>query len=276
MDARRHIHALRKVIDAVQPAVPASAESRFALGANGPDRALGGGLQRGALHEIIAAGQPDAAAAAGFCAGLCISATRRAPGAGARAPAAARRHGVVWIRQVYGEMESGKLYPHGLREMGMPPGRLIHIRLKDATEILRAGMEAIGCKALGAVVVEIPGSPKILDLTATRRLSLAAEKSGVPVFLLRICPQAEGSAATTRWQIRSAPSRALEANAPGLAAFDIALLRHRAGSAGQRWRLEWDRDAQLFREPALSRPVVSLSPDRPAASSGKEEWRRAG
>src|SRR3546814_8123632 len=73
------------------------------------------------------------------------------------------------------------------------------------------------------------------------------------------------SAADTRWQVRAAPSQALEANAPGHAALEIELLRRRAGPAGMRWRVEWNRDECIFREPALSGAVVSLPFGRPAA-----------
>jgi protein ImuA len=110
-------------------------------------------------------------------------------------------------------------------------------------------------------------SPR-LDLTASRRLALAAEKSGVTLLLLRIDAQASPSAADTRWQVAAAPSQALEANAPGPVALDIELLRRRAGPAGMRWRVEWNRDACAFREPALSGAVVSLPSHRPAADSG--------
>src|SRR3546814_3035361 len=61
------------------------------------------------------------------------------------------------------------------------------------------------------------------------------------------------------------PSQALEANAPGHAALEIELLRRRAGPPGMRWRVEWNRDECIFREPALSGAVVSLPFGRPAA-----------
>src|SRR3546814_11674827 len=80
-----------------------------------------------------------------------------------------------------------------------------------------------------------------LDLTASRRLALAAEKSGTTLLLLRTGADPVPSAAQTRWSVASAPSRAFAANAPGTPTFDITLLRQRSGPSGTSWRLEWNR-----------------------------------
>jgi protein ImuA len=276
MDARRDIHALRQSLAALQPVGIIGPESRFALGANGPDRALGGGLLRGAVHEIFAAKGADTAAAVGFVAGLCLRAGSHSHDSVKAGRAADCSRQTLWVRQIVGDTEAGKLYPQGLLEMGMSPQYMIQVRLKDATDVLRAGIEGAQCSALGAIVVESWGSPKILDLTATRRLALAAEKSGVPLFLLRLGAAIQPSAAITRWQVRSCPSRPLEANAPGFPAFDLTLLRHRAGSSGFNWQMEWNRDQQRFAEQALSGAVVAFSSDRPAYPAGKAQWRQAG
>src|SRR3546814_8385202 len=113
--------------------------------------------------------------------------------------------------------------------------------------------------------LECWGHPRVVDLTGTQRWTLAAEKSGVTILLLRMDAEPMPSAADTRGQVRAAPSQALEANAPGHAALEIELLRRRAGPAGMRWRVEWNRDECIFREPALSGAVVSLPFGRPAA-----------
>ena len=76
------------------------------------------------------------------------------------------------------------------------------------------------------------GKCPALDLTASRRLALAAEQSGVTLFLLRLEAQPVPSAADTRWTVGAAPSRSLEADAPGPPMFEIELLRRRAGPAG--------------------------------------------
>ena len=230
---------------------PVAIRERFTCGAAAVDDGLGGGLLRGGLHEVLATGA-DAPAAAGFVAGLML-----------RAAPAGRT--LVWIRQAFAETETGGLYAPGLAELGLDPDALILVGAHDAVGALRAGGEAVRCPALGAVVIETWGAPKALDLTATRRLALATERSGVTTFLLRVGASGP-SAAATRWAITAGPSPALAAGSPGCPTLDIVLLRHRAGIAGARWRVEWDRDRRLFRESApLSGAVVPVPARRPAA-----------
>jgi protein ImuA len=241
------LNALRRTCTVAPP----TTRERFTCGAPAVDDALGGGLMRGSLHEVVSAGA-DAPAAAGFVAGLML---RAAPGG----------RSMVWIRQSFAETETGGLYAPGLAELGLDPDALILVGARDAVAALRAGVEAVRCPALGAVVIETWGAPKVLDLTATRRLALITERSGVTAFLLRVGASGP-SAALTRWSIAAGPSPALAAGAPGQPTLDIALLRHRAGIAGTRWRVEWDRDRRLFRESApLSGAVVPVPARRPAA-----------
>lgn len=269
MQERSDITALRRLVAAFEP-VGDGPEATFGLGAGNADAALGG-LRRAALHEVAAAGQADAAAAAGFTLGLSMRAAPEPENGRTRSGRA-----IMWIRQARAEAETGKLYPPGLRQMGLAPERLVQVRLDHAREVLRAAVEAAACGALDAVVIEPWGAPAVLDLTATRRLALAAEASGTTVFLLRPTGAAGATAARTRWRVRAAPSRPLEANAPGHPAFEVTLLRHRAGRDGLAWRLEWNNEHARFTEPALLRPVASLPADRPAAADGRASWRRAG
>lgn len=245
--------ALRRELAALQPAT-ASAAPRFGLGLPAVDAHLGGGLARGGLHEILAAALADTAAAAGFAAALAL-----------RALPAGRR--VVWVRQLHGETETGALYPPGLAGLGFDPDSLILVRARDGLGTLRAGIEAVRCPALGAVVIEPWGSPKALDFSASRRLSLAAARSGVTTLLLRTGAELRPNAAQTRWRVRAGVSQPLAAGAPGHPAFEIVLLRHRAGVAGLGWRLEWDHEHRVFREASpLSGAVAALPagrPDRP-------------
>ncbi|WP_404404967.1 ImuA family protein [Pelagibacterium halotolerans] len=265
MDRTEHIHALRQVLTRLDPTGQAGGMNRFAFGEAALDAQLGGGLARGAVHEVFAPITPAAPAAAGFVTGLVLRA------------AGAKGH-VVWIRQRHAQEETGKLYPQGLAEMGLMPENLTLVLVKDITDVLRAGLEAARCPALGAVVIEPWGHSKHLDMTATRRLSLAGGETGVTSFLFRVAAEPEPSAAATRWQVRGHPSRPLAAGAPGFPAFEAALLRHREGLAQTLWYLEWDRDTLRFRarpekvdagfaaNPALSGAVAPLLLDGPAAS----------
>ena len=61
-------------------------------------------------------------------------------------------------------------------------------------------------------VAAVVGEIRRADMTATRRLQLAASDSATPCFLFRhwrkaeVAPLLENSAAMTRWQVGCAPS----------------------------------------------------------------------
>lgn len=261
--AEETLSALRRRVAAIETsqAEPARDSSlpdaqRMSIDRDEVDRALGGGLARRALHEVHAASDADHVAAAGFSAALALGAAVGRP--------------IAWIRQEYAAFEGGELHADGLAALGLDPSTLILARLRDPVSVLRAGIEAVRCAALGAVIVEPWGEPKILDLTMQRRFSLAAEASGVTVFLLRPGAQPRPGNAETRWLVRSSPAGALAMNAPGHPTFDLTLLRHRRGPAGGPWRLEWNRDERCFERQALRRdpPALPRLGSAPAPAAG--------
>jgi len=228
-------------------------DKRIATGHGALDATLGGGLVRGRVHELFAATSDDAASTTGFAAMLALRTV------GGRAP-------IFWLRSDEGERRGGTIHAPGLAELGGDPDGLVLGIAPDAKALLRGASDAARCPGLSALIVECWGKCPTLDLTASRRLALAAEQSGVTLFMLRLEAEPVPSAADTRWAVSAAPSQALEANAPGPPMFEIELLRRRAGPAGLRWRLEWNRDRLSFREPALPGAVVPLPPRRPAAA----------
>jgi protein ImuA len=119
-------------------------------------------------------------------------------------------------------------------------------------------------------VIELWGEPRPLDLTASRRLAMAAESSGVTTLLLRIAAAPAPSAAQTRWRVAAAPSLPLAANAPGHPAFDLELMRQRGGPEGLRWQVEWNRETRILADAAapLLGAVVPLAEHRPVAAWG--------
>ncbi|WP_292531121.1 hypothetical protein [Methylocystis sp.] len=230
---------------------PAAACETIALGAPALDRRLGGGILRAALHEAYAATAADASAATGFALAL------------ARRAMASAEKPLLWARQEALIAESGAPYPPGLADIGLNPAAVAFIRVRDAKEALQAGAEAGRYAAVGATLIELFGEARAYDLTASRRLALAAAAAGAPIFIARVSASPAPSAAASRWLVRAAPSRALAANAPGSSVFAIFLLRQRGGAAGHAWRVEWNRDRGAFEDrtfdaPSLSRPVVSL------------------
>ena len=223
------------------------------LGLASIDGVLPGGLARAALHEAYAAGAADAAAATAFALALAHTLEPKRP--------------IIWARQDFLDVETGRPYGPGCAELGLDPGRITLVRAHDGLDVLQAALEAARCSGLGAVVAELWGETKAFDLTASRRLALAAEASALPVLVVRCGASPGASAAETRWQVRPAPSRALAANAPGQPSFQITLLRQKSGPFGQNWHVEWNRDRGCF-EDGTVRPALAERPDAGAPLSG--------
>ena len=73
----------------------------------------------------------------------------------------------------------------GLGELGLDPRRLVSVRAADVDTALRTAADALACDAVGAVVLEVWGEARQLDLVASRKLTLAAQTSGVTCLVLR-------------------------------------------------------------------------------------------
>jgi protein ImuA len=149
-----------------------------------------------------------------------------------------REKPLLWVQERMAILESGRIHPAGL-----PSQHLIHVETPDARDALWAMEEGIRCSALSAVIGEIWGDPKALDFTATRRLAVASERSGVAAFLIRLGGHPNLSGARMRWRIASAPSLAndLDPRAPGTPAWDAELFRAREMPPG-RWSLAHEAD----------------------------------
>jgi protein ImuA len=147
---------------------------------------------------------------------------------------------MLWVQDRMAILESGRIHPPGL-----PSGDLIHVEARDARDALWAMEEGVRCAALSAVIGEIWGDPKVLDFTATRRLAVASERSGVGCWLVRLGGTANLSGARMRWRIGSAPSliNPLDVRAPGSPAWDAELFRARGMPPG-RWSIT--HEAGLF------------------------------
>ena len=228
------------------------------------------GLGRAQLHDIYAIDGEDGPSGAGF---------------GIAAALAAGALPLLWLRTEAGERSQGRLHATGLIELGLAADSLVLGVVADDAALLRAAADAARCAGLGTVLVESVGRAPGFDLTATRRLMLAAESSGVTILSLRIGAEPTPSAAATRWGVAAVPSTALDqggldqdvgAGAPGRPAFDVECLRRRGGPAGQRWRVEWDRDAKSFRGASLSGAGLSVAADRAAARHPAAPVRAAG
>jgi len=144
----------------------------------------------------------------------------------------------LWVQDRMAILESGRIHPPGL-----PSPNLIHVEARDARDALWAMEEGLRCTALSTVIGELWGDPRVLDFTATRRLAVAAERSGVSCWLVRLGGTANLSGARMRWRVGSAPSltNPLDPRAPGLPAWDAELFRARGRPPG-RWSLFHEAD----------------------------------
>ena len=198
-----------------------------------------GGLPRAALHEVAGEGadREQGAAAAGFAALWLARLQESGP--------------VLWIVRA-GNRAAIDLHAHGLHQQRFDPKRLILVAAKRDDEALWAMEEGLKAKSLGAVLGEI----EKLDLTASRRLQLAAEAGGVTAFVLRrwrvmeraTRDAAQPIAAVTRWRVTSLP-------AENDLCWRIELTRCRGGKPGT-WIMERaDGSDEFHAEPERVAPL---------------------
>jgi len=151
---------------------------------------------------------------------------------------------------------------------GLPPDlrhRLIHVAAATPEDALFALEEGLKCRDLACVIGEIAGNPRALSFTASRRLSLTAERHGVRLWLVRLDAAPDLSSARMRWQARAAPSPPPRWNAaaPGTASWHAELFRARAHAPGE-WILS-DDDGHLRLRPdaAVASPPDHVRVARP-------------
>jgi protein ImuA len=225
------------------------------------DAVLGGGLACGALHELAPAAPFQLGATTGFAAAV---AARAGTGCGE----------VLWIATEFARREGGGPYGPGLDLFGLSPARLLVLNVSRPADVLWAMEEGLRCRALACVIAELTGEGAEADLTATRRLSLAAREgvsarvSGLGLLIRhRATPNSSAlpSAAATRWSIAGAPSLpdrlARRSGGLGRTRFDLSLCKNRRGPSG-RWLVEWDHHERAF-QPAVSVGVAAPALDRP-------------
>ncbi|MBY5431655.1 ImuA family protein [Rhizobium leguminosarum] len=180
------------------------------------DRLPGGGLAFGALHEFAGggAGTVDGAAAALLVAGI----------------AAQTKGQVVWC------LTRPDLFFPALAQVGLHPNRVIFVESDREEDVLASMEEALAYGGLGAVVGELVRLP----MTASRRLHLAAEKTGtIGLAVRRWRRQTEATdygqptAASTRWRVSVLSSEELPVPGVGRARWFLELLRVKAGECAE-------------------------------------------
>lgn len=196
------------------------------------------------LHEIGPAGPGFEAAALGFTLALAASWAGQA--------------GLFWVGEEAAFSEEGAPYPVGLAQYGLTLDRLIVIRAKKRDDALWAAEQALAAPR-AVVICALGARGKLLDLKASRRLLLFAERAQAHCLLLQ--PESGPSAAWTRWRIASAESNAVE-DEFGPPAFAADLTRNRAGPAGARFILDWNARDRAFTDRALAGDLSAAPLDR--------------
>ena len=195
----------------------------------GIDACLGAGLALGALHEVAAADFRAIPGAWGFLLALmtCIE-----------------RQGVVVWPLVSGAF--GIPYAPGLKSFGLDPRNFLIVRCRRERDAAWAMEEALRIGA-GAVVGM---RTRDMDLTASRRLQLAAQHSGTPVFLLRAYDDREPSAAVSRWRVAAVPGARDRFGLFGAPRWRVALDYAKGGRCGE-WVVEWNHATHRLRLPTV-------------------------
>jgi len=232
LDLREQIRRLERAHSAAragQAAVPLGVPAIDALL---PD----GGLLTGALHEIEAGPAPSGRVASHDGAALGFAAYLLGRfGSGT----------LLWCRRPSGAFDAPPYAP--ALSTWFDPARLLLVTARRDEDLFWAMEEGLRCPGIAAVL----GETRAADPTAGRRLSLAAEKSGVPALLLRSQPAPTQSVCTTRWRIASAPSH----STPGLRdvggpRWRLSLRRNRFGAPSAAeiptWLVEWNDETHCL------------------------------
>ena len=179
--------------------------------------------------EVFACGNEGSGAGAALA--LALDDWRNTPRG--EAQEAEDRRAVLWVQTREAARLTGLPYrpglPHDLRH------RVIHVLAEKAEDALFALEEGVRCREIAFVMGEIGGNPRALDFTASRRLTLAAQRHGVPLYLVRIDAARDLSSARMRWEVAAAPSPVprWNAQAPGRPSWRAELFRARTHAPGE-------------------------------------------
>lgn len=271
-----HVAELRAAIARIEGGrEAATARGSVRLGENlALDAAIGGGIAMGTLNEILPASSGDTAAACAFALALAVR--------------MACQHGLwvkslIWIIEDFAAQEHGAPYGPGLAQHGIAPEKLVIVKVPRRQDALWALETALKVKNT-LVIGELWAQHGFYDLTASRRLALAARASGSPGLIIHsgAAGREPASAASLRLEITGHAST-LEASAanrtplPGPPAFAVRVARARAGpmrrahDADRRHVVVWDGTRGCFCD-ALSLCSFAEPGNRPRPAADAGQW----
>jgi protein ImuA len=246
------VAALRKVIDTLErqgtPVVlPAVDEDSHQI----CDSAVSwvDAFPKGNIHEVWAEKPDDQFAATAFT--LSILKETKKP--------------FLWVTSQALLREHGMPYGPGLQAAGIDPAMLLLVQCRTQQDVLWVLEEALKSKALAAVIGEVGA----VDLTASRRLVLAAREYNTQGLLLVRTASMPSSAAYSRWKVEPAVSNGapFDVRAPGIAGGIATRVKHRGGKRPVTHKMEWDYATDHI-------PVAASMADQlPAATVGRRAAR---
>lgn len=226
------------------------------------DRLPGGGLALGAVHEVAgseSAEDIDTPAAVLFVAGILARMTGP----------------VLWC------LRTADLFAPALSQVGLKANRVIYAQAPDDKMLPLLVEEGLRHGGLAAVVGELATLPMV----TSRRLQIAAERSGVTAIVLRrrhgsghraapriTAEDHQPTAAVTRWRVCVLPSSPLPAPGPALGIgrprWRVELVRCRGGVGGV-WEMEGcDAEGRL----GLPAQLADGSYSRQGTEAAAQPW----
>ena len=206
------LDAVRERVRQIE-AVDRVAQGTLAFGIEAIDAPLpGGGLARGALHEVAGGGNGavHGAAAALFAAGIMARTAGK----------------ILWC------VTRRDLFAPAMAQVGLPPDRVIYAEVGDEKSVLACFEEGLRHGGMAGVV----GKVAKLSMTASRRLRLVAKSSGTIALAIRRWRRmteasdfGQPTASVTRWRISALPSAPLPVPSIGRPRWLVELIRARAG-----------------------------------------------
>ncbi len=147
---------------------------------------------------------------------------------------------VLWVQDRLSGKEAGRPYLPGLGARWP----ILRVDVTRPVDVLLAMEDGLRCNGLAAVIGEIWGDPPALGFTATKRLALRSETSGIPCWMVRRAASPDLSAARERWRVASLPSapHPHDSAAPGAPRWQVELFRSRHAQPGT-WVAGYDRAA---------------------------------
>jgi len=235
---------------------PMEDDARLTFGEGLLDEHLEGGLAKDCMHEIRCEQTRDVGAAMAF---LCAFLSRN------------HKQGdkLFWIVDPSASVDAGIVCPDGLHQLGLEPADIVFVHPRDLKMAIWATGEAARQGGLSAIIFQVQGNPKMLDLAVSRKLMLRAQTSRTPLFILRQGGAEEASSAATRWRVSPLSSQKIETQKWGIGPmrYRLTLERNRTGQTGT-WPVSWHSSERIFSHAAITVPptrhrnTVSSSRDR--------------